>query len=48
MTKDDNQESGMEQMFDMWEKGQEAFLKAQTEAIDTFNKSRLGPKCFYK
>ena len=39
MTKDGKKESGMDQLFDIWEKGQEVFLKAQTEAIDTFNKS---------
>lgn len=36
MTKGD---TGFEQMFEMWQKGQEAFMKAQKEAVDDFNRT---------
>ena len=36
--KNKNQE-GMDQLFKIWEQGQTAFFKAQSEAMDTFNKS---------
>jgi hypothetical protein len=36
MAKSDN---GFEQMFDMWQNGQEAFLKAQSEMMEEFNRS---------
>ncbi len=32
-------EGGMDQMFEIWEKGQDAFFKSQTEAMEIFNKS---------
>jgi len=39
MTDKANNNAGMDQMFEVWEKGQEAFFKAQSEAMNTFNKS---------
>ena len=39
MSDKDKTESPMDQMFEIWEKGQDAFFRAQTEAVDTFNKS---------
>jgi len=39
MADKDKMDGGMDQMFQVWEQGQNAFFKAQTEAIETFNKS---------
>lgn len=39
MADNKNKDGGMDQMFDVWEKGQEAFFKAQAEAMGAFNKS---------
>ncbi len=39
MVDKDKSEGGMDQMFEIWEKGQDAFFKAQAEAMETFNKS---------
>lgn len=39
MSDKDNNEAPMDQMFEVWEKGQNAFLKAQSEAMETFSKS---------
>lgn len=35
-------DDGFDNMFDMWQQGQEAFLKAQKEAVDGFNNSLSG------
>lgn len=39
MASKENDNTGMDQMFEVWEKGQEAFFKAQSEAMNTFNQS---------
>lgn len=39
MAEKDKDDGGMDQMFQIWEQGQNAFFKAQTEAMETFNKS---------
>ena len=39
MAKEDKNEDAMDQMFEIWEKGQTAFFNAQAEAMETFNKS---------
>lgn len=39
MSEKDNMDGGMDQMFQIWEQGQNAFFKAQSEAMETFNKS---------
>ncbi len=44
MTEKDTVEANMDQMFEVWEKGQQAFFKAQTEAMETFAKSFEGIK----
>lgn len=39
MADKDKVDDGIDQMFQIWEQGQNAFFKAQTEAMETFNKS---------
>ena len=39
MADKDKNQAGMEKMFEIWEQGQSAFFKAQSEAMETFNKS---------
>lgn len=39
MADKDKNEGGMDQMFEIWEQGQSAFFKAQSEAMDTFKKT---------
>lgn len=39
MSEKDTVETNMDQMFEVWEKGQQAFLKAQSEAMETFANS---------
>ncbi|MGI9366570.1 MAG: poly(R)-hydroxyalkanoic acid synthase subunit PhaE [Rhizobiaceae bacterium] len=34
-----NSDNAFEQMFDMWQQGQEAFMKAQRDAVDEFNRN---------
>ena len=36
-------DKGFEQMFEMWQQGQEAFMKAQSDAVDEFNRNFSNP-----